>query len=169
MDNQKTQFLYLHRYLYGGGTTFTAHLIYTLKKQNEIVISRIRESKRSQQNLRDFGYGLTYQNVTSDFLKGIRYPFITLFTPGYSHILPRFNQLTNNFDDINLVIHDPTNIPRKVVPHVKKWKIITIRKTVQHYLENKFGLQPLFLYHPFYPYPVTKRDIQDLPPFLYQE
>jgi hypothetical protein len=159
MDNQKTQFLYLHRYLYGGGTTFTAHLIYTLKKQNEIVISRIRESKRSQQNLRDFGYGLVYQNVTSDFLKGIRYPFITLFTPGYSHILPKFNQLTNNFDDIKLVIHDPTNIPRKVVPHVKKWKIITIRKAVQHYLENKFGLQPLFLYHPFYPYPVTKQDI----------
>ena len=139
------QFLYLHRYLYGGGTTFTAHLIYTLKKQNEIVISRIRESKRSQQNLRDFGYRLTYQNVTSDFLKGIRYPFITLFTPGYFHILPRFNQLTNNFDDINLVIHDPTNIPRKVVPHVKKWKIITIRKAVQHYLRTNLAFSHFFL------------------------
>src|SRR5207253_2100963 len=71
MHNQKTQFLYLHRYLYGGGTTFTAHLLYTLKK---------------------------------------------------------------------------------------KWRIITIRKAVQHYLESKFGIQPLFLYHPFYPYPVIKGD-----------
>jgi glycosyltransferase involved in cell wall biosynthesis len=29
---------------------------------------------------------------------------------------------------------------------------------VQYYLESKFGLQPLFLYHPFYPYPVVKGD-----------
>lgn len=86
MHNQKTQFLYLHRYLYGGGTTFTAHLLYALKKRrrNEVIISRIRESLRSQHNLRDFGYGLSYKNVTSDFLKSIQYPFITLFTPGYA-------------------------------------------------------------------------------------
>lgn len=55
-----------------------------------------------------------------------------------------------------MVIHDPTNIPSKVVAHVRKWRIIAIRKAVQHYLESKFGLQPLFLFHPFYPYPVVK-------------
>jgi hypothetical protein len=91
---------------------------------------------------------VSYKNVTSDFLKGLRYPFITLFTPGYAHILPKFNQRKSNFDGIILVIHDPTNIPSKVVPHV--------RKAVQQYLKSKFGLQLLFLYHPFYPYPVIK-------------
>jgi hypothetical protein len=158
MRNRETQFLYLHRYMYGGGTTFTAHLLYTLTSRNEIIISKIRESKRSHGLLRDFGYGLRYQTVTSDFVKNVRYPFITLFTPGYTHILPKFNHRRISHDDIILVIHDPTNIPAKVVTHVKKWKIVTIRKGVQHYLESKYGLQPLFLYHPFYPYPIVEHE-----------
>jgi hypothetical protein len=29
-SNRETQFLFLHRYLYGGGTTFTAHLLHTM-------------------------------------------------------------------------------------------------------------------------------------------
>jgi hypothetical protein len=43
----ETQLLYLHRYLYGGATTFTTHLMYKLAKlrRNNIVL---RVGKRSE-------------------------------------------------------------------------------------------------------------------------
>jgi glycosyltransferase involved in cell wall biosynthesis len=160
MHNQKTQFLYFHGYFYGGGTTFTAHLIHTIMKRNEIVISRIKESARSELKLRDFGYGLRYQNVAPDFLKNVHYPFVTLFTPDYSHILPVLNEGKRNYDDMVIVIHDYRNISKKILPHIRKWKIVTIRRTVQDYLHSKFDLQPVFLHHPFYPYPTITQDVR---------
>ena len=42
-----------------------------------------------------------------------------------------------------------------MIPIIKGWKIITIRETVQQYLKQKYDLDPLFLYNPFYPYPVV--------------
>jgi len=48
-----------------------------------------------------------------------------------------------NDDDYNknkniLVIHDHCDISDKVVPYIKnKWELITIRKTVQEYLNTK--------------------------------
>lgn len=69
-----------------------------------------------------------------------------------------------NDEDYNkniLVIHDHRDISEKVVPYIKnKWKLITIRKTVQEYLNTKYNLDSLFLYHPFYPYPVTSSKTQ---------
>ena len=35
---------------------------------------------------------------------------------------------------------------------IKNWKIVTIRKTVQRYLELEYGIKSLFLYQPFFPY-----------------
>ena len=32
-------------------------------------------------------------------------------------------------------------------------KIITIRRSVQHYIQQKYNLNSVFLYHPFYAYP----------------
>jgi len=158
MDNQKTQLLYLHRYLYGGGTTFTAHLVHTIMKPNETVISRVRKSTKLELKLRDFGYGLRYQNINPISLKKVRYPFITLFTLDYSNILPELNRARRNLNDVIVVIHDPTHISQKVLAAIKKWKIITIRKTVQHYIQSRFGLQPHFLYHPFHSYPTVSHN-----------
>lgn len=156
LSYQEIQFLYLHRYLYGGATTFTAHLLHTLQsfRGNSIVL---RYTRRSENKLRDFGYGIFYRNISMDILKTLRHPFVTLFKDNYLHILPKLNE-GKNPHDIMLVIHDYRDISDKVIPYIKSWKVITIRKTVQEYLKNRYNLDTLFLYHPFYPYPIISRE-----------
>jgi hypothetical protein len=34
---------------------------------------------------------------------------------------------------------------------------MTIRKTIQHFLKNKYDIDSKFLYHPFYPYPLSRK------------
>ncbi len=38
------------------------------------------------------------------------------------------------------------------------YKLITIRKTVQEYLKTKYDLDSIFMYHPFYPYPIISKE-----------
>ncbi|MGA8081797.1 MAG: hypothetical protein WB988_08030, partial [Candidatus Nitrosopolaris sp.] len=98
-----------------------------------------------------------YQNVSiNDILQRTKRPFfITIFKENYLAVITRLNDGGDNKNV--LVIHDHRDISEKVVPYIKnKWKLITIRKTVQEYLNTKYNLDSLFLYHPFYPYSVTK-------------
>jgi hypothetical protein len=155
---EKTQFLYLHRYFYGGATTFAAHLLYRLaasssSKPNYPIIIRVGKGNRSERKVRDFGYGLQYQNVSLDIINKIKYPFITLFKDYYLHVLPKLYEGRYS-ENVVLVIHDHRDISKDMLTYVKKWKLVTIRKTVQEYLKYKYDLDSLFLYHPFYPYPV---------------
>ncbi len=138
--------------------TFTAHLVHVTTKPNETIISRMGNAAGSKTKQSNFGYGLLYKTISRDMLKKIPHPFITLFTPGYSNYLPDLNRSKRQPGEVIIVIHDPTNIPQKIVPYIKKWKIITIRKSVQHYLQSRFGLESLFLYHPFFPYPTIPSD-----------
>ena len=157
--NKETRFLYLHKYLYGGGTTFAAHLLHQTgySKKNNIIL---RITKKTESKLREFGYGLYYQNISIDLINKIKFPFITLFKETHFNILTGFNVRKDRSDNDNnnsgiLVIHDHRDISDKVVPHLANWKLVAIRKTVQNYLKSKYGLSSLFLYHPFYPYPIT--------------
>jgi hypothetical protein len=86
LDGQSTQFLYLHKYLVGGATTFTAHLIHRMMN-NKPIILRPGNANRSEKKLREFGYGLAYQNVTSDVIYKIKYPFITLYKENHFHLI----------------------------------------------------------------------------------
>jgi glycosyltransferase involved in cell wall biosynthesis len=153
--NSKTQFLYLHKYLYGGGTTFTAHLLYQTgySKKNGIIL---RITRSTESKLREFGYKLSYQNIAHDLINEIKFPFITLFKQTHLNVLTRLNEGENrsNNDGV-IVIHDHRDISDSVVPHLADWKLVTIRRTVQKYLKRKYDLKSLFLYHPFYPYPIT--------------
>ena len=97
-----------------------------------------------------------YQNVSiNDILNWTERPFvITIFKESYLPVITRLND-EGNSNNI-LVIHDHRDISEKVVPYIKnKWKLVTIRKTVQEHLNTKYNLDSLFLYHPFYPYSVT--------------
>jgi glycosyltransferase involved in cell wall biosynthesis len=55
------------------------------------------------------------------------------------------------------VIHDPSEVTKKTSPilleHLPRFRIITIRKSVQDYLKTRFGFHSEFIIHPFYPYP----------------
>ena len=155
--NKETQFLYLHKYLYGGATTFAAHLLHQTgySKRNNIIL---RITKGTESTLRDFGYGLHYQNISFDLVNKIKFPFITLFKQTHFNVLTKLNERKDKSDSSNnnvVVIHDHRDISDNVVPHLSDWKLVTIRRTVQNYLKSKYDLSSLFLYHPFYPYPIT--------------
>lgn len=156
--NSNTQFIYLHKFFFGGVTTFTAHLIYTIgmsERINDNVILRPISSNKSENRLRDFGYGLHYKNISSKILRNIPYPFLTMIKDDY---FPIILNLTNNdqrerTDNIVVVIHDPRDISNRISELIRKWKIITIRRSVQQYIQQKYNLNSVFLYHPFYAYP----------------
>ncbi|MDQ3838148.1 MAG: glycosyltransferase, partial [Thermoproteota archaeon] len=154
--NKETQILYLHKYLYGGGTTFTAHLFHQtryLTKKNSAIL---RTTKRTESKLRDFGYGLQYQNISLNLINKIKFPLIALFKQTYLNVLTELNKRKDKSDNNDiLVIHDHRDISDNVVPHLRNWQLVTIRRTVQNYLKAEYDLSSLFLYHPFYPYPTV--------------
>jgi hypothetical protein len=154
----ETQFLYLHKYLYGGATTFTAHLLCTLKQDERESNTVLRVGKRCEKVLKQFGYGLSYRNVSLEALSVIKRPFITILKDNYSYVLSKLNDGRKKLDDIVLVIHDYRDISHKSLPHIKRWKIVTIRKTVQEYLRKNHDLDTIFLYHPFHPYPTISKE-----------
>jgi len=158
----ETQFLYLHKFFYGGVTTFTAHLLHTMgvtrKDQNMLPV--LRPSLKSEHILRDFGYGLHYKNISVESLCRIYFPFITVVKDNYFHAIKELsdNQKRKTSEmEINpvIVIHDPRDVSERIAQLLKFWKVVTIRKTVQSYLEMKYGIESLFLYHPFFRYNTT--------------
>jgi hypothetical protein len=168
---EKTQFIYLHKYLYGGTTAFTAHLIHKLgvfnnsRSTNHTCTTNIlnanailRCAKISERKLREFGYGLHYQNLSPSVLAKIRYPFLTVFKENYFHALLELNRRSRDrLKDIRLVIHDHRDVSYRTAPYVKNWTLVANRRTVQDYMRNRYGLDCAFLYHPFYPYPVIHK------------
>jgi hypothetical protein len=56
--------------------------------------------------------------------------------------------------EVTVVIHDPGEIFKFNEPCLKYWNIITIRKSMQQYLEDRYRIESKFIYHPFYPYPI---------------
>ncbi|HEY7226882.1 MAG TPA: hypothetical protein VH481_02015 [Nitrososphaeraceae archaeon] len=150
----ETQLLYLHRYLYGGATTFTAHLMHMLSnlRRNNIVL---RVSKKSETKLRDFGYGLNYLNISDKVLSNIHHAFIVIFKDKFLPILDSLNSKIEGSCPTVMVIHDYRDVSDKVLPYVMNYKLITMRKTVQNFLKSKYDLNSNFIYHPFYPYPVN--------------
>lgn len=158
--DKDTQFLYLHRFFFGGVTTFTAHLLYKLGYgQENKKISILRPANKSERRLREFGYGLCYHNISLDNIKNMKYPFLTVIKDEYFNALCKINEdkTQERENNVTLVVHDHRDITDRMVSYIKNWKIITIRKTVQEYLKQRFDLDSLFLYHPFYPYPTISK------------
>ncbi len=153
----ETQLLYLHRYLYGGATTFTAHLMHKLSKlrRNNIVL---RVGKRSESKLRDFGYGLYYMNISDSLLSNINHAIIVIFKDKFLPVLSCLNRKTETSSPTVMVIHDYRDISEKVIPYIITYKLITMRKTVQKFIKDKYGLNSTFMHHPFYPYPVIIKE-----------
>jgi hypothetical protein len=144
-DKEQRLFFFLSDCMYGGCLTFTVHLLHSLGKKQVFKISK----KSREKSTRDFGYGIEYQNVPLTVFDTIKYPFITDM---FRHF-ERLKKLKRN--DITIVIHDPGEISRHNEPYLKYWNIITIRKSMQNFLQENFGVKPLFLYHPFYAYPIS--------------
>ena len=137
--------VYMAKPIYGGWVTYTAHL--SLK--NDYSIYKI--GKRTEKNLRDYGYNTKYQNLKIEDLIKLNNLMITALDKHYYEYLQYFPKNTI------LVIHDPTELKNKNNPLIKdglinKFKIITIRQTVKDYLMKTYNIDSQFLTHPFYQY-----------------
>jgi hypothetical protein len=164
-----TQFLYLHKFFYGGVTTFTAHLFHTmgLTGNGQNTPSILHPTIKSEHILRDFGYSLHYKNISIKSLRYINFPFITVVKDNYYSAI---NELSDNQKrktlemeiDPVVVIHDPRDVSERIASLIKAWKVVTIRKTVKRYLELKYGIESIFLYHPFFPYNTTTTSLLEL-------
>ena len=63
--------------------------------------------------------------------------------------------------EVTIVIHDPGEISKFNEPYLKDWNIITIRKSMQQFLRERYRIESKFIYHPFYPYPVHPDDEEE--------
>ena len=131
---------YLARPIYGGWVSFTAHL--SLK--HSLPIHKL--STKTEKRLRPFGYGTYYKNVSSILPN----PIIVAVDRNHYKYLSHFP------DDTWIVIHDTSEITKSIflpqlLQHLRRFRIITIRKSVQQFLQDTYNLSSLFIIHPFYP------------------
>jgi hypothetical protein len=139
---------YLAKPIYGGWVSFTAHL--SLK--HNLPVHKL--GNRTETKGRDYGYGVTYTNVAAPDLGDYKTHVITAIDKNF------YDQLHHFPDGTFVVIHDPSEVTKKTSPelieHLHRFRIITIRKSVQTYLKDTLGLESTFLLHPFYAYEYTK-------------
>ena len=144
--------IYMARPVYGGWVSFTAHL--ALKHTFKLFkIGSKTEGTEAEPKLREYGYGVQYQNrAPSDLPKGKL--LITAIDKTYYEYLDKLP------DGTMIVIHDPTEITGKgkepVLRNLPRFKVITIRESVKTFLKKTLGIKSRFILHPFYEYPYTK-------------
>ena len=117
--------------------TFTAHLAKTTGLQ------LCKPGKRTETRDRDFGYDCSYR-IVADL--GATPALITAVDKDTIDKLPLFPE------DSWLVLHDPTEFNDERLQLFRRFRIVTIRKSVQELLAAK-GIESRFLLHPFYAYP----------------
>ena len=108
---------------------------------------------KTEQNKRNYGYDIQYRNLRIDEIIDLPNLVITALDKHYWRYLYLFPK------DTILIIHDPTELKGKGNPLpdlLHKFKIITIRETVQKLLKEKYNIESEFKYHPFYEYPKIK-------------
>ena len=132
---------------YGGWVSFTSHLC--LKTNGKL----FKIGNRSEKSTRKYGYGVEYQNLAISDIQKLDNLLITAIDKNYYKYL-------NDFPDgTHIVIHDPTEVKGRscqpVIDNLKRFNVVTIRKTVQEFLLNKFGIESNFLLHPFYEFNKT--------------
>jgi len=139
--------IYMARPIYGGWVSFTAHL--ALKYKMDL----FKIGAKTEKTQREYGYGVTYQNRAVDDLPDGKL-LITAIDKSYYEYLDKLP------DDTYIVIHDPTEVTGKgkepVLRNLMRFRVITIRESVQKFLKTNLGVKSKFILHPFYEYPFKK-------------
>jgi glycosyltransferase involved in cell wall biosynthesis len=144
--------IYMARPVYGGWVSFTAHLALKYKFPLFKIGSKT-EGTETEPKLREYGYGVQYQNRgPNDLPKGKL--LITAIDKTYYEYLDKLP------DGTYIVIHDPTEVSGKgkepVLRNLPRFKVITIRESVKKFLKDQFNIKSRFILHPFYEYPFKK-------------
>ena len=148
--------IYMAKPTYGGWVTFTAHLALKYNYKLFKIGKRTEYLKSGEPRLRDFGYGVKYQNISIDDAKKMPEILITAID---KH---KYEYISHFPDNISIVIHDPTEVKGKstqaVLDNLPRFNILTIRESVKKYISEKYNLDSTFKYHPFYEYISTMAD-----------
>ena len=149
--------LYLAKPIYGGWVTFTSHLSHKYK----LPIYKI--ANRNETKKREFGYECQYKNMNINEIIKLKNIMITAIDKNYWNYLHLFPEGTE------IVIHDPTecksskqgnpliqSTKNNDKPLLEKFKVITIRESVQEYLMNKYNITSKFMPHPFFSYKIPQ-------------
>ena len=146
----KKNLVYMAQPIYGGWVTMTAHL--ALKYNYPI----FRIGNRTENNLRYYGYGVKYRNISIEDLKKMSNVLVTAIDKHYYPFLEFLPKSTS------IIIHDPTEVktseknPNTLLKYLPKFKVYTIRETVKKYLQENLNIKSTFLKHPFFEYPIIK-------------
>ncbi len=137
--------IYMAKPRFGGWVSFTSHLC--LKENYKLF--KISPSDKSEKRIRDYGYGVSYQNLNiEDILKKKENILVSAIDKHYYRFLEFLP------DGTRIVIHDPTEVKRfqaeRLIKHLKRFNVLTIRESVKRFLKQKFDIDSEFKLHPFY-------------------
>jgi hypothetical protein len=147
---QGKNLVYLAKPVYGGWVTFTAHMA----RKYKYPIHKV--TKNSEKTKREYGYGCPYQNLAIQDVVGLPNVLITAVDKHFWSTLQFFPEGTG------IVIHDPTECKSHKDGNplvqdtdygshlLRRFKVYTIRSSVQEYLLKTFQIESTFLKHPFY-------------------
>lgn len=149
--------IYMAKPPYGGWVSFTAHMARKYNANLYKIGNKTEVKKNGEPTLRDFGYGVKYQNISPQDAHSLNNVLITAIDKNFYSHLDGFKKGTS------LVIHDPTEFKGKstqpVLDNLHKFNILTIRETVNSILKGgrpePYGFKPKqnrFIVHPFFPY-----------------
>ena len=141
--NKKFNLVYMAKPPYGGWVSFTAHLA------NKFGYDLFKIGNKTESKTRPYGYDVNYQNVSINDLVKKPNLLITAIDKNYYQHLPKIKNAT-------IVIHDPTELKPEVLEVLKRFKVLTIRETVNKLLKDKYNVNNRFQYHPFYEFPRPK-------------
>lgn len=149
----KVNCIYMARPPYGGWVTFTAHLCLKYDFPLFKIGNKTEASKEGVPKMREFGYGVQYQNRAIDDLPAGKI-LVTAIDKTYYEYLDKLP------DGTAIVIHDPTEVTGKgvepVLRNLKRFRVVTIRESVKTFLQKQLGIKSRFILHPFYEYPFQK-------------
>ena len=159
---KKFNLIYMAKPPYGGWVAFTVHLALKYGFPLYKIGNRTEQKKTGEPTLRDFGYGVKYQNLSIEDAKKLPNILITAIDKKYYKYLDSFKNGTH------IVIHDPTEVKGKstepVIKNLPRFKVITIRETVKKHLAKGLNtgkgtktvkIKSKFMPHPFYEYPIS--------------
>ncbi len=136
---------YLAKPRTGGWLTYTAHLAYGLAEFDGAKPTIFKVGKRDENFQRDFGRGLTYQNISIEHAIAIGNTFPTIITATDKHYQSSAIRLIQETDCVS-VVHDPTELKLDYIDLLTDTtkRTVVIRESMLQYLPNA-----TYIKHPY--------------------
>lgn len=149
MNHRNANFFYLVKPMYGGWTTFTAHLLHRDNYTKFVHPPLFKMSPRIENKTRHFAFDLRYQNINPEVLRVLENQVIIAFDSNFEMYLEHFTEPT-------LFIHAMNEPNKKYLEFYNQCKrIVCIRESIKDRMKEDFDIDSEFALIPFYKYPLN--------------